>query len=59
MLYHLFDTKSSICNSKMFLCNSKMFLCNSKMFLCNSKMFLIFDRKSFSGMPNRIRNILL
>ena len=52
MLYHLFDTKSSICNSKMFLCNSKMFL-------CNSKMFLIFDRKSFSGMPNRIRNILL
>ncbi len=45
MLYHLFDTKSSICNSKMFL--------------CNSKMFLIFDRKSFSGMPNRIRNILL
>ncbi len=52
MLYHLFDTKSSICNSKVFLCNSKMFL-------CNSKMFLIFDRKSFSGMPNRIRNILL
>lgn len=45
MLYHLFYTKSSICNSKMFL--------------CNSKMFLIFDRKSFSGMPNRIRNILL
>ena len=45
MLYHLFDTKSSICNSKMFL--------------CNSKMLLIFDRKSFSGMPNRIRNILL
>lgn len=45
MLYHLFDTKSSICNSKMFL--------------CNSKMFLIFDRKSFSDMPNRIRNILL
>lgn len=45
MLYHLFDTKSSICNSKMFL--------------CNSKMFLIFGRKSFSGMPNRIRNILL
>lgn len=45
MLYHLFDTKSSICNSKMFL--------------CNSKMFLIFDRKSFSGMPNSIRNILL
>lgn len=45
MLYHLFDTKSSICNSKRFL--------------CNSKMFLIFDRKSFSGMPNRIRNILL
>lgn len=45
MLYHLFDTKSSICNSKMFL--------------CNSKMFLIFDRKSFSGMPNCIRNILL
>ena len=45
MLYHLFDTKSSICNSKMFL--------------YNSKMFLIFDRKSFSGMPNRIRNILL
>lgn len=45
MLYHLFDTKSSICNSKMFL--------------CNSKIFLIFDRKSFSGMPNRIRNILL
>lgn len=45
MLYHLFDTKSSICNSKMFL--------------CNSKMFLIFDRKSFSGMPNHIRNILL
>ncbi len=45
MLYHLFDIKSSICNSKMFL--------------CNSKMFLIFDRKSFSGMPNRIRNILL
>lgn len=45
MLYHLFDTKSSICNSKMFL--------------CNSKMFLFFDRKSFSGMPNRIRNILL
>ncbi len=45
MLYHLFDTKSSICNSKMFL--------------CNSKMFLISDRKSFSGMPNRIRNILL
>lgn len=45
MLYHLFDTKSSICNSKMFL--------------CNSKMFLIFDRKSFLGMPNRIRNILL
>lgn len=45
MLYHLFDTKSSICNSKMFL--------------CNSKMFLIFDRKSFSGMPNRIQNILL
>lgn len=45
MLYHLFDTKSSICNSKMFL--------------CNSKMFLIFDRKSFSGIPNRIRNILL
>lgn len=45
MLYHLFDTKSSICNSKMFL--------------CNTKMFLIFDRKSFSGMPNRIRNILL
>ncbi len=45
MLYHLFDTKSSICNSKVFL--------------CNSKMFLIFDRKSFSGMPNRIRNILL
>ncbi len=45
MLYHLSDTKSSICNSKMFL--------------CNSKMFLIFDRKSFSGMPNRIRNILL
>lgn len=38
MLYHLFDTKSSI---------------------CNSKMFLISDRKSFSGMPNRIRNILL
>lgn len=45
MLYHLSDTKSSICNSKMFL--------------CNSKMFLIFDRKSFSGMPNRIQNILL
>ena len=45
MLYHLSDTKSSICNSKVFL--------------CNSKMFLIFDRKSFSGMPNRIRNILL
>lgn len=45
MLYHLFDTKSSICNSKVFL--------------CNSKMFLIFDRKSFSGMPNRILNILL
>ena len=45
MFYHLFDTKSSICNSKVFL--------------CNSKMFLIFDRKSFSGMPNRIRNILL
>ena len=45
MLYHLSDTKSSICNSKMFL--------------CNSKKFLIFDRKGFSGMPNRILNILL